>query len=973
MQILESVNVMNSLNSNDSKSNENPSIHLDSVSATAYHQRLETECSILLEHFCRWRLTHAIDEIIGSKNISADNSYINSRQNIRLVVFPVTKMILSPFSQICMLCGSLLVGFLFWTYLRSFMGEYGIISGSIFRLIPQFQDCTTNHMVTASGALLGSIKAQFFLKDCELMAQSTRQGTNSTTIVLFEPEIRANNIRVKGIGSPFVVQVLIEGERWKPVGSTNYRATSRGIRILDLDRDRMPPFIDHRPPWPLVLETACHFLVAIAFSCIACCGFFGRVGLAKLLIGAIPCLMIFAEAVSAVGFLLVGLQREALYASSQLLSWIMCAAILKFTGLGPFLVLTIFGFVRVINRVLNDCVAYRDCAHLIEEPPVFCLAATLTGMAMSLLKSQFASDAAAGMMQWTAEFNSEWGRMSSEDKNREALARLDRLVAEVRRGIGSLKAARHFVHRADGNLNPAASLEAVSSLDLLYSQAMSMMPVLISSCKKWAAESGGLFIELRRRSEQDIDIKSKLRNAFAKSRSSQQLLEESRIAETFASWIDLGILKAPQRAAEKALTCYDGDVSRVVDISRQRIVFADLGGIADCLALIASARPSVRILRVKNSMRAGHDPRLTAGFRAVVLNLCFHTEETRALGIEQHVCEVQLTMPAWADAGCGTEELCARHRAYLEFRTARSLMGREYIEWYMPPESGSEPSESTHLADERAMPSLKPTPSRAKRKSLAEVLSADFFEYAGDCLNAQSLEEALRRAVFGVYRHSVQLPSGLLDRALSSGAHEAVRGCNASSACFSSQPLATGTCKLQVKIPMLPSSYLFFTSMLQYFISILQYFTSIMQVQIPMLLAALIYLGIAAQHARRAHLSAWTLTGRRVRFSVLGFRGGSPPPPGEPAFRAFGLHLDGCPVARFDGRDAVNHTLEARLEGAVRANGYFFETGAGPAEHDPVRWVVEAGDIDGGGAWEPIGASLMLWNLTAVQVSNSPV
>ncbi len=101
---------------------------------------------------------------------------------------------------------------------------------------------------------------------------------------------------------------------------------------------------------------------------------------------------------------------------------------------------------------------------------------------------------------------------------------------------------------------------------------------------------------------------------------------------------------------------------------------------------------------------------------------------------------------------------------------------------------------------------------------------------------------------------------------------------------------------------------------------------------------------------------------------MLRFRGGSPPPPGSTAFRAFGLHLDGCPIARFDSRGAVNHMLDAQLEGAVRANGYFFETGAGPAEHDPVRWVVKAGRGGEGEAWETIGASLMLWNLTAVPV-----
>jgi hypothetical protein len=167
------------------------------------------------------------------------------------------------------------------------------------------------------------------------------------------------------------------------------------------------------------------------------------------------------------------------------------------------------------------------------------------------------------------------------------------------------------------------------------------------------------------------------------SKSSRQLLEKALIAETFASWIGRGILKAPQRAAEKADACYGGDVSRVVDVCRQRFVFADVRGVADCLALIASARPCVRVLRVKDSMRAGHNPRLTAGFRAVVLNMRIDTDETRALGVERHVCEVLLTTTAWADAGGSIGERLARHDAYLAFRTARAMMGREYSEWHV--------------------------------------------------------------------------------------------------------------------------------------------------------------------------------------------------------------------------------------------------------------------------------------------------
>jgi hypothetical protein len=57
-----------------------------------------------------------------------------------------------------------------------------------------------------------------------------------------------------------------------------------------------------------------------------------------------------------------------------------------------------------------------------------------------------------------------------------------------------------------------------------------------------------------------------------------------------------------------------------------------------------------------------------------------------------------------------------------------------------------------------------------------------------------------------------------------------------------------------------------------------------------------------------------------------------------------------------------------RLAGTIKANGYFFETGAGPVEHDPVRWVLEVADDAQEATWETIGASFMMWNQSAVQV-----
>ncbi len=62
------------------------------------------------------------------------------------------------------------------------------------------------------------------------------------------------------------------------------------------------------------------------------------------------------------------------------------------------------------------------------------------------------------------------------------------------------------------------------------------------------------------------------------------------------------------------------DVSRLVDLCRQSIVFESPGGVAACLAAIA-ADPTVALCRVKNRLDPKYDAAKSAGYRDVGLNL----------------------------------------------------------------------------------------------------------------------------------------------------------------------------------------------------------------------------------------------------------------------------------------------------------------------------------------------------------------
>ncbi len=83
------------------------------------------------------------------------------------------------------------------------------------------------------------------------------------------------------------------------------------------------------------------------------------------------------------------------------------------------------------------------------------------------------------------------------------------------------------------------------------------------------------------------------------------------------------------------------DVSSIVDLCRQCIVFEDLKDIAACMRVI-EADCDVRVLRVKNRLDLKHSSSVSAGYRDVGMNLQIISAETRNAGIDTHIFELQL-------------------------------------------------------------------------------------------------------------------------------------------------------------------------------------------------------------------------------------------------------------------------------------------------------------------------------------------
>jgi len=107
--------------------------------------------------------------------------------------------------------------------------------------------------------------------------------------------------------------------------------------------------------------------------------------------------------------------------------------------------------------------------------------------------------------------------------------------------------------------------------------------------------------------------------------------------------IKWGGIKSPQRACEKVMRSYRGDVSMLLDVCRQMIIFDTVDELCEGLSAVLHDR-HVTIVRIKNRLRADYDCRDTYGYRDVSINLRIHNSITAHLGLQNHVCELKLVL-----------------------------------------------------------------------------------------------------------------------------------------------------------------------------------------------------------------------------------------------------------------------------------------------------------------------------------------
>jgi len=575
---------------------------------------------------------------------------------------------------------------------------------------------------------------------------------------------------------------------------------------------------------------------------------------------------------------------------------------------------------------------------------------------------------------------------------------------------------------SEGRMDAPPKLRGpVRCLNQLYSQGMLACILLRKHGAEWAARAGGV-VHIREPAmpsapddpqpgrgsplPRSIAIFVDRMTPSRVSSAASTVSSEEHVSDTFYfglnNMVRRGWLKHPRKAAGKALACYEGDVSRVVDICRIRLRFEAAEGLMSCLSLIASDS-RVEVLRFKNLSGAGSTGK-TYEFRGILLNIRIRTPEAYMLGIERHVCEVQLVWKV-----CDWDEDASMHVRHLRFRNVRatglvSIM-MPLVLWFRPIQRSSPPPSpaaerrkdngwDTKVSEinngdvnmacgiveigplSKASPSKCPTSvsdsicaADPQRELISDRPPSKDYEIAsssGPDLTAQAEHCHARLQTHPgdqFQRTQTADDAGVQAAALDDVAnggfdswHAAVDDRSAMELCRRCALSAGAAYDGQwFDDALISSSSILFTRT--------PFATGVCK---PIFNLVLIGVGVfmtdrfgeAVQFARSSGFAR--PAPRFVRMTVLGLRNDRLNVFGGNNF-TFCVLNNGCPVSTAAAVKVVasgngSYPAVIAFDGAMDINGYSIQVSAGAVEADPVRWVVE-GSEDGRGAWTVMGAS----------------
>eukprot|EP00912_Choanoflagellata_sp_UC4_P001988 UC4_evm2s1277 len=170
----------------------------------------------------------------------------------------------------------------------------------------------------------------------------------------------------------------------------------------------------------------------------------------------------------------------------------------------------------------------------------------------------------------------------------------------------------------------------------------------------------------------------------------QKINELAKISSADSVHNDIPI-KRRRRAIEKLCRTYANDASKLIDVVRSNVTFKSLREVVTCLESIRDD-PTLIILQIKNRFHDDYDSKDSAGYRNICLSLALVNDVTMSLGVDIHVCELQLGLKAFDDYK--KED---GHARYVQWRNARAeesherndVLGRDqenkWLTFHFPP------------------------------------------------------------------------------------------------------------------------------------------------------------------------------------------------------------------------------------------------------------------------------------------------
>lgn len=203
--------------------------------------------------------------------------------------------------------------------------------------------------------------------------------------------------------------------------------------------------------------------------------------------------------------------------------------------------------------------------------------------------------------------------------------------------------------------------KAVPSLDILYTHAVLVEPMMRSKVQQWGRATRAL-VSLWTPAE---EAEGEGRGGRSRARSIEYYRWADVTPELLArvAWAPI---KNPKRTIEKLVRSYGGKACKLLDVCRDSLVFEHTWELEEGLKSILEDK-DIQVVYAKDRLGEDYDAEnKSSGYRDVLLNLRIITDETKRLGIAGHVVEIQLQLLQYAQI----KKLGGGHKRYVAVRNA---------------------------------------------------------------------------------------------------------------------------------------------------------------------------------------------------------------------------------------------------------------------------------------------------------------